>query len=352
MISIDGSQYSGSGTILRYALALATLVHQPLQVKNIRARRPKPGLRPQHLAAVVACSRISGGRVEGAEVGSSEILYEPGPTIVPGEYRFDVGSAGSTTLLAFSLSIPALFAAGTTKFFLTGGLFQDFAPSLFHMQHCLLPLLERMGAKIGMTMIRPGYVPRGQGTVEVTVHPVRSALKPLTAVGQGTIAQVRGISLASHLIDQQVSTRMADTCRSMLEQRGLSVKIEISDEVNAAQKGAALCIWTESDTGAVLGSDMAGAPRRPSEKIAKSVATHFLEDLDSGATVDRHLADQLIIFGALARGATTYTIPRMTEHVESNLWLVREILGARAEIFNNVLTIHGVGLGPRARSQV
>jgi RNA 3'-terminal phosphate cyclase (ATP) len=293
---------------------------------------------------------MSGGEVQGAEVGSSEILYEPGPTIIPGEYRFDVGSAGSTTLLAYSLNIPALFAVGPTKFLLTGGLFQDFAPSLFHMQHCLLPLLERMGANIGMTMIRPGYVPRGQGKVEVTVHPVRSALKPLTAVGQGTITRVQGISLASHLIDQQVSARMADTCRSVLEPRGLSVKIETFDEVSAAQKGAALCIWAESDTGAVLGSDMAGAVRRPSEKIARSVATHFLEDLDSGATVDRHLADQLIIFGALARGITTYTIPRMTEHVESNMWLVSEILGARTEMAHNVLTIHGVGLEPRARS--
>jgi RNA 3'-terminal phosphate cyclase (ATP) len=145
---------------------------------------------------------------------------------------------------------------------------------------------------------------------------------------------------------------MADTCKSVLEARRLSVKIEMFDEISAAQKGAALCIWAESDTGAVLGSDMAGAPRRPSEKIAKSVATNFLEDLDSGATVDRHLADQLIIFGALAREATTYTIPRVTEHVESNLWLVREILGARAETAHNVLTIHGVGLEPRAQSQV
>ncbi|MBM4328886.1 MAG: RNA 3'-phosphate cyclase [Deltaproteobacteria bacterium] len=348
MITIDGAQYSGSGTILRYALALATLLREPLTVKNIRARRPKPGLRPQHLAATLACARISHGRVEGAEVGSTEIRYEPGATVLPGEYPFDVGSAGSTTLLAFSLCIPAMFADRPTKFLLTGGLFQDFAPSSFHMRRCLLPLLERMGLKILMTVIRPGYAPRGQGQVEVTVHPIRSALKPLTLVEQGRVTEVRGISLASHLIDQKVSARMAAACRSTLERRGLSVTIETLDDFTAVQKGAALCIWAESDTGAVLGSDMAGATRRPSEKIARSVAIRFLEDIDSGATVDRHLADQLIIFGALARGATTYTIPHVTEHVESNLWLVGEILGARAEIARNVLTIHGVGLEPFA----
>ena len=185
MREIDGSILSGSGTLLRYAVALATLTGEPLHMTRIRAKRPKPGLRAQHLIALTSCCAISGGEVEGAEVGSQEIVYRPGETIEGGDFDFDIGTAGSATMAGFTLIPSCLFAHQTSRLTITGGLFQDFAPSFFHMQKVLLPLLQRMGADVTPDMLRPGYVPKGGGTLRVVVSPIRSPLKPLRMAEQG-----------------------------------------------------------------------------------------------------------------------------------------------------------------------
>lgn len=132
MIEIDGSLHSGSGTLLRYGASLATLTAEPLHMSRIRAKRPKPGLRAQHVAAVSACATVSGGRLDNATVGSQEIIYYPGDTLEGGSFHFDIGTAGSATMAAFTLIPPALFSSGPSRLTITGGLFQDFAPSFHH----------------------------------------------------------------------------------------------------------------------------------------------------------------------------------------------------------------------------
>ncbi len=343
MIQVDGSAHSGSGTLLRYAVALATLLGEPLHMTRIRAKREKPGLRPQHLQAVRACCSLSDGEVEGAEVGSTEIFFKPGDTLKTGDFRWDIGTAGSTTMLAFTLIPLALFASRPCSFSMVGGLFQDFAPSAFHLQRVLLPILKRMGAEIRMEVLQPGYPPKGEGRLRVEVKPLRGGLKPLRMTEQGALKRIRGISLASHLENERVSERMADQCKRLLEKRGYQTQIEVLNDQTALQKGAALLLWAETETGCLLGSDQAGKPGRRSEKIAHSVVTSLFEDLDTKATTDRHLADQLILFAALAGGTSEYLIPRITEHVESNLWLVEKILGVKSELSKNHLHIEGIG---------
>jgi RNA 3'-terminal phosphate cyclase (ATP) len=343
MIQVDGSAHSGSGTLLRYAVALVTLLGKPLHMTRIRAKREKPGLRPQHLQAVRACCSLSDGELEGAEVGSTEIIFKPGHTLKTGDFRWDIGTAGSTTMLAFTLIPLALFASRLCSFSMVGGLFQDFAPSAFHLQMVLLPVLKRMGAEIRIEVLQPGYLPKGEGRLRVEVKPLRGGLKPLRMTEQGTLKGIRGISLASHLEIERVSERMADQCKRLLEKRGYQTDIEVLNDQTALQKGAALLLWAETETGCLLGSDQAGKPGRRSEKIAHSVVASLFEDLDTKATTDRHLADQLILFASLAEGTSEYVIPRMTEHIESNLWLVEKILGVKSELSKNHLRIEGIG---------
>ena len=343
MIQVDGSAHSGSGTLLRYAVALATLLGEPLHMTRIRAKREKPGLRPQHLQALRACFSLSDGELEGAEVGSTEITFKPGHTLKTGDFRWDIGTAGSTTMLAFTLIPLALFASRPCSFSMVGGLFQDFAPSAFHLQMVLLPVLKRMGAEMRIEVLQPGYPPKGEGRLRVEVKPLRGVLKPLRMTEQGTIKGIRGISLASHLENERVSERMADQCKRLLEKLGYQTDIVVLNDQTALQKGAALLLWAETETGCLLGSDQAGKPGRRSEKIAHSVVISLFEDLDTKATTDRYLADQLILFAALAGGTSEYVIPRMTEHVESNLWLVEKILGAKSELSKNHLRIEGIG---------
>jgi len=343
MIRIDGSEKSGSGTILRYAMALASLLGEELEMTNIRARRKKPGLRPQHLKSVIACCEITGGTIEGAVVDSTRIRYRPGAGSKKTHYFWDIGTAGSTTMLAFNILPLAIFSPKSLQLRISGGLFQDFAPGAYHMHGVLLPLLARMGVRSTLNVMRPGYVPKGGGVLEMESHPMDGKLSPLILTEQGRVKSVRGVSLASHLRQQHVAKRMAQRCKTILSNRGLRAKFEIVEDTSALQRGAALFISAETDRGCLMGADQAGQVGRPSEAIGAFVAKSLLEDLDAGATVDRHLADQLILFAGLADGTTTYLIPRLTEHVETNLWLIEMILGAKTSLEGNQVKIEGVG---------
>jgi len=205
--------------------------------------------------------------------------------------------------------------------------------------------LEGMGARIRLKIERPGYVPKGGGRLTLEVEPIRSRLAPLQRLEQGTTRQFQGTSLASNLVDEKVGERMAERCRELLA-GDVPVEIEVLRDFSALQRGAALFLRAETTTGCILGADQAGKPGRRSEAIAGFVVSTLREDLAAGATVDRHLADQLILFAALADGETRYRIPMMTDHVESNLWIVETMLGARTARDGNVITIGGIGLGP------
>ena len=342
MITIDGGAKSGSGTIVRYSVALASLLGKEIRIENIRAGRDKPGLRAQHLKVVQACQEMCHGVVKNASLGSKGITYTPGEKFNGGEYNWDIGTAGSTTMMAQTLLPMACFAQKTCKFRLEGGLFQDFAPSAYHMKFVLLPFLEKMGVRVEFDIIRPGYVPRGGGIIEVEVEPA-GKLKPLNLTEQGEISSIKGIALSSHLKEKRVSERMAGECQKILNSHGYKPKIDIIEDESSLQEGAALTIYAETSFGNRIGSDRAGRPGRSSESIGRYVAERFIEDVNTGAAVDRYIADQLIIYAGLADGLTRYSVPRITEHVETNLWLIEEFLGARKKIDGNLLEINGVG---------
>jgi RNA 3'-terminal phosphate cyclase (ATP) len=347
MIHIDGSAHSGSGTLVRYAVALSSLLGAELHMDNVRAKRPKPGLRPQHLTSVKACAEMCGAQVKGAVIDSTDIVYRPGISIKGGHYQWDIGTAGSTTLLVMTLLPLALFTDKETVLRITGGLFQDFAPSAHHMQNVLFPLLGKMGVRAELKIIRPGYVPRGSGIVQVSIQPVDGEIKPLRLLEQGRVKKVSGLALSSHLEEQKVSQRMAQECQKVLARNGLQANIETLWDEDAVQAGASLAVWAETDSGCLLGSDQAGQRGRSSEDIGRYVARNLLEDLNSGATVDRHLADQLILYATLAGGTTEYIIPGRTEHVEANIWLAGKF-GAKASLEDNTVRIEGLGYKRRS----
>jgi RNA 3'-terminal phosphate cyclase (ATP) len=343
VIEIDGAEKSGSGTLVRLAVALCSLTSQPMRMVRIREKREKQGLRPQHLLAVKACAKLSSGRLEGAEVGSKEITYYPGGSINSGVSEWDIGTAGSATMMAFTLIPLALFAGTRTRFTIRGGLFQDHAPTAFYMEKVLVPLLGQMGAGVSLKMIRPGYVPKGNGQLDVSVEPAKAPLKAFDKTQRGEIRRIQGMSLASHLAKQLVARRMAERSRELLAQKGYDPYLDIIEDTSAVQSGAALLLWAESTGGCLLGFDRAGKRGRSSESIAYSAVEGLLTDISTGATVDRFAADQLILFAALARGQSRYIVPCLTDHIESNLWLIEKILGAGTQVRENVISIDGIG---------
>jgi len=136
---------------------------------------------------------------------------------------------------------------------------------------------------------------------------------------------------------------MAEGSRELLAQKGCSPEIDIIEDTTAVQKGAAMLLWAETEGGCLLGSDMAGKRGRSSESIARSTVEGLLTDISTGATVDRFVADQLILFAGLANGRSRYIVPWLTDHMESNLWLIEKILGARTEFKKNLISIDGIG---------
>lgn len=343
MIEIDGGQQSGSGTIVRFAVAFAALCGEPVRLVNARARRARPGLRAQHVAAVRACAELCGARTQGVAVGSQRFVFRPGGPIRGGRRDWQIGTAGSAPMLALGVLPLACLAQEPLTARISGGLFQDFSPSPFHLRHVLGPLLARMGAAVEIEILRPGYLPAGAGVLELRVRPALRGLAPLELVQPGSVRRLQGVALASHLAERQVSERMARVCEERLAAAGLRCAIERIDDTTAAGAGAALAVWAETSGGCLLGADRAGAPRRSSEAIGRYVARTLLEDLGSGASVDRHLADQLLLFAALARGTTRYRVPAESEHLRTNLWLA-ERFGARTRRDGLGVEVEGLGL--------
>jgi RNA 3'-terminal phosphate cyclase (ATP) len=342
---IDGSEKSGSGTILRYSLVIASLLRKPLRISKIRAKRSRPGLMAQHLKTVQACVEMTGAQEAGGLYkGSQALTYSPGSAINGGKFFWDIGTAGSTTLMAQCLLPLTFFSKEPSVLTLNGGLFQDFAPNPFHMKHVLLPLLEQFSLSAQLEVIKPGYYPKGGGTIQVTVQPVAKPLTPIRLLDQGRVTAVKGIAIASHLKQGQVSQRIAEACCNHLEKKGFTAEIECIDDTTANQKGAALIAYAITDTGCILGADMAGKIGIRSEQIGKTVADQLLDDLRSGSTVDRFIADQLILYAALADGESAWLVPSITDHVESNLWLVSHLLGASTLVKGQEIRIQGIGM--------
>lgn len=344
VIEIDGSLHSGSGTIVRQAVAYAALTGQPVRVRNARALRRHPGLRPQHLRAIQAIRDLVAGTLEGAEVGSRTFSFQPGGAEPAGRYAWNIGTAGSATMLALAvLPVMALRGRGAEAE-ICGGLFQDFAPSVFHLQHVIIPMLARMGISAELDLVRPGYVPAGEGVIRLRVPPASRPLRPL-APGRGEApARIWGISLASHLDDRHVAARMAAGARAVLSDASArSPDIAERSDSTAAQPGAAFALFADFADGTRLGADRAGAPHRRAESIGARVAHELLEDSASGATIDRHASDQVIPYAALASGTSKFTIPFTTEHTETGAWLASVFLGAAVRVEKQALVISGHG---------
>jgi RNA 3'-phosphate cyclase len=356
MLKIDGSRYSGSGTIVRQSVAYAALTRQPIHVINARVRRDNPGLRRQHIRVIEAITELVSGEAQGLSPGSREFTFCPGGPITGGSFDWDMGSAGSTTMLALGILPVLAFASRPITITLRGGVFQDFAPSFYHLQHVIVPLLARMGLRVDATMVRPGYVPQGEGIVELTVTPAAEPLRALTQEQGGPVSRMWGIALASHLNERQVAERMAHAADEVLAGAGYRAEIEMVHDVSAGQPGAALALFADCATDGIdfrgreivrLGADAAGARGRPAEVIGRSVAAHLLDDLKAGATLDRWSADQMITFAALAEGNSRARIPAATDHVVTNAWLAETFLGATISLQERGLHVTGSGFWPK-----
>jgi RNA 3'-terminal phosphate cyclase (ATP) len=333
MLEIDGSQKSGSGTILRLSIALAGIVGEPLHIYNIRHRRGQPGLRPQHLESVKTAAKLCNAETEGVKLGSGELWFKP-DGIISGEVRAEIGTAGSISMLLLTILPLCVYAKGSIRIHVVnGGTDVRHAPTINYLKYVFLLMLEQMGFKASLTVKKYGYYPKGMGEAILDIGSI-SKLAPLTIEEFGEIEEIEGISVCTFLEDRRVAERQAETAKSVLRDHGYASKIRVvNDRSNPLQKGSSLILWAKTSAGALFGGDAIGEVRKTSETVGREAAENLLMEIDAGATVDVHLADLLVPYVALAEGgASSYLAREMTEHLDTNIWLVEKILGVKFQV--------------------
>jgi len=332
MLEIDGSQKSGSGTILRLSLALAGILGEPLHIYNIRHRRGQPGLRPQHLESVNTAAKLCNAETKGAKLGSGELWFKPNG-IISGEVRAEIGTAGSISMLLLTILPLCIYAKGDISIHVVnGGTDVRYAPTINYLKYVFLPMLERMGLKASLTVKKYGYYPKGMGEVVLDVGAV-SKLTSLSLEEFGGVEEIGGISVCTFLEDRRVAERQAEAATNVLRDRGYTAKIHVvNDRSNPFQKGSSLVLWAKTSTGALFGGDAIGEMRKSSEAVGREAAETLLREIKAGATVDVHLADMLVPYVALADGTSSYLTREMTDHLDTNIWLVEKILGVKFQV--------------------
>jgi RNA 3'-terminal phosphate cyclase (ATP) len=325
MREIDGSHGEGGGQLLRTACALSAITGDPVRLHAIRARRAPPGLAPQHLTAVKAVAALCDANVEGLALRSPELIFRPG-RLRGGEFRFDVGTAGSVTLVLQALLPAALVCDAPVRIHLTGGTDVRAAPPLDYLRFVLLPLLAQMGASVELTLVRRGYYPRGGGVVEVLVQPGR--LKGLRLEAPGAVKEIRGIAHVANL-PAHIVTRMQQTAERLLAGIApVQIEQQVLGKEQAIGPGGAVVLWARAAP-ALLGGSEVAQRGVPAERIAETAAQALRAEITAGATLDLHASDQILIYGALASSPSSFLVRSLSSHAQATLWLLQQFLPLR-----------------------
>jgi len=326
MVEIDGSFGEGGGQILRTSAALAVAAGKVLRVGNIRAGRPKPGLRPQHVTALTALAKVCGGELTGATVGSRAIKLRPGP-VTAGDYHFEIGTAGSANLVLQTLGLPLVLAEGVSKVTVGGGTHNPWAPSFEYLRDVYAPLASIAGIEAFGTMSRVGFYPAGGGEVTMQVRGLggASALIGLKLTDRGDLRRLEGLSAVSEGLPDPVADRQASQVLGRLRKRGLQVSLE---QARVASDSPGTTVFIRATfSRCVAGFFALGRRGRPAEAVADEAVDALFGYLDAEGALDGHAADQLLTALALSPEPSRYTTTRVSRHLSTNAEVIRQITG-------------------------
>lgn len=318
-VEIDGSYGEGGGQIIRTSLTLSAITKKPVRITNIRAGRPNPGLQMQHLASAKAVRNVCRGTLSGAELHGTWLSFEPGE-IVGGKYDFDIGTAGSVTLVAQTLIPILLFASKESDLTINGGTHVMKSPGYDYFEQVFIPAIRLFGADAECRMLKPGYYPAGGGSMSVKVMP--SGLKGCASwpgeAGVRALIRISGLPMGIAVREKKIFVQNGINAVSIREDGALS-------------PGNAVTCW-EGFCGAYVPGERG--------KRAEAVAQEALDALraEKGG-VDMHLADQLLVYAALAGGKTEYETGAITGHFRTNAYIISKFLERRISAEGGRVTV-------------
>lgn len=331
MLYIDGSYGEGGGQILRTAVALSVLTKKPVEIDNIRANRPTPGIKPQHYVAMKSIEELCNGKSEGLEIGSSHLTFKPGE-IKGGKYKFDIGTAGSITLVFQACLLSAIKTREPITMRVIGGTDVKWAPSWDYFDKVFLRLLQKMGISFETQLIKRGYYPKGGGEAILTINPSKEII-PLYLDKKQEFSAVEGIINSANLPDH-IGTRMKHQAIKTLMKKNLKTMIKI-EEAQSLSTGTGITLWTQSND-SILGATTLGELGIPAEKIGEDVALNILKDIDAGATIDIHAFDQIIPYMVIAKdkGFSSCIVREISSHAKTNMWLLKQFFDVEFKLEN------------------
>lgn len=337
MIEIDGAEGEGGGQVVRNACALSLVTGEAVRITNVRARRSKPGLMRQHVTAIEAACAIGNGQCEGLVVGSSDMTFRPG-RVVAGDYRFSVGTAGSTGLVLQTVLMPLLLADGPSRLVLEGGTHNMLAPPFEFVERCFLPIVRRMGGQVEARLIRHGFYPRGGGRIEVDLTP--GVLRPIACPTRGAALGVSACALFAGL-PLSIAEREVAVVRDGL---GWAERECYMRELPVDQGPGNILLLEaqfEQVTEIVSGFAQLGVP---AERVAKTAAGRMRGYLACDAFAGPYLADQLLLPMALAGGGS-FTTVKPSDHARTAATVIERFTGRRTRFVQQAGGAYAVTIG-------
>ena len=347
MIELDGNYGEGGGQIVRTALALSVLTGEGFYVKDIRKGRKKGGLKAQHLTCIESLEKLCNAKVEGAELGSDYIKFEPRKFRAKNT-KIDIGTAGSITLLMQGLLLPCLFANSRMKMTIKGGTDTQWSMPCDYFKEIYIPQLKKY-ARVDVELLKRGYYPKGGGEVSIFVDPkykaseygsftdfmkhIREEGRRIELLEQGSLEQIKGISHASQSLEKaHVAERQAEAARMELQKLGVPIDIR-TEYCDTYSDGSAVVLWAifskndeiDANNPVRIGADSLGKRGKRSEAVGKEAADRLVKEIGYGAPVDEYLADNLIPFLGLSGGRMR--VAKISNHTTTNIYVAEKFLG-------------------------
>jgi RNA 3'-terminal phosphate cyclase (ATP) len=331
LIELDGSTGEGGGQILRTGLALSMCTGRPMAIQRIRAKRPKPGLMRQHLTCVQAAVAVCGAKVEGAELGSQTLVFEPGP-VRAGDYAFNVGTAGSCTLVLQTVLPALMLCAEPSRVSLSGGTHNPMAPPFHFLERSFAPLLRRLGVGLDLELRRLGFYPAGGGEVSAVVQPTAGGLQPFDLTDRGAVQEAYAECFAPALPSSVAVRELAALARA-LGWSGEQLRTPAVRQ-NEGPGNALLATMAYAHVSEVV--TVFGEKGVSAEQVAGALVKEVKAYQASEGALGQHLADQWMLPLALAvverGGAASFTCTELTEHATTNIGVIEKFLPVRFDV--------------------